>query len=131
MGRVVGWAVAGLVGLLVLVAATAGGVISAFSGGDGAHDAALPLSAGFTLSADTPPPVVTAIGWALAQLGTPYTFGGDCTAPHSDIPAHQCDCSSLMQQAYRAGGIRLPPDHRTAGPHWNRGHRRHERPTTR
>ena len=43
---------------------------------------------------------------------TPYTFGRDCTAPHAGIPARQCDCSSLVQQAYRAGGVRLP---RTTG----------------
>ncbi|MGS2618063.1 C40 family peptidase [Micromonospora sp. LZ34] len=66
------------------------------------------LPDGFTLPPGTPLPVVTAIGWALAQLGTPYTFGGDCTAPHSGIPARQCDCSSLVQRAYRAAGITLP-----------------------
>ncbi|MGK5741505.1 C40 family peptidase [Micromonospora sp. URMC 103] len=68
----------------------------------------VPLPDGFTLPPSTPLPVVTAIGWALAQRGSPYTFGGDCTAPHSGIPARQCDCSSLMQQAYRAAGITLP-----------------------
>ncbi|MEU2610687.1 C40 family peptidase [Micromonospora sp. NPDC007271] len=80
-----------------------------FDAGDGQPGSEqVPLPAGFTLPPDTPLPVVTAIGWALAQLGTPYTFGGDCTAPHSGIPARQCDCSSLMQQAYRAAGIPLP-----------------------
>ncbi|MEV0726903.1 C40 family peptidase [Micromonospora purpureochromogenes] len=68
----------------------------------------VPLPSGFTLPAGTPLPVVTAIGWALAQLGTPYTFGGDCTAAHSGIARHQCDCSSLLQQAYRAAGISIP-----------------------
>jgi hypothetical protein len=72
-------------------------------GGDGAT-----LPDGFTLPPGTPPPVVTAIGWALGQLGTPYAFGGDCTAAHSGDPALQCDCSSLVQQAYRASGIQLP-----------------------
>lgn len=66
------------------------------------------LPAGFTLPADTPPAVATAIAWALAQLGTPYSFGGDCTDPHSGQPAHQCDCSSLVQQAYAAAGVGLP-----------------------
>jgi len=66
------------------------------------------LPSGFTLPPDTPPAVVTAIGWALAQLGTPYHFGGDCTAAHSGDPAHQCDCSSLTRQAYEAAGIDLP-----------------------
>ena len=66
------------------------------------------LPADVTLPADTPPAVATAIAWALAQLGTPYSFGGDCTAAHSGDPAHQCDCSSLMQMAYRAAGIGIP-----------------------
>ncbi|MFC4092642.1 C40 family peptidase [Micromonospora sp. GCM10011541] len=38
----------------------------------------------------------------------PYHFGGSCTDPHSDDPARQCDCSSLMQSAYRAAGISIP-----------------------
>ncbi|GAB1641531.1 C40 family peptidase [Krasilnikovia sp. MM14-A1259] len=66
------------------------------------------LPPGFTLPAGTPAPVVVAIRWAVSQLGTPYTFGGDCTAPRSGVPSRQCDCSSLMQQAYRAAGVRLP-----------------------
>ena len=77
-------------------------------GGDGlpaAADAGLP--AGYTVPPGTPKPVAAAIDWALAQLGTPYHYGGDCTAAHGTVPAHQCDCSSLMQQAYRAGGITL------------------------
>jgi cell wall-associated NlpC family hydrolase len=90
-----------------IVAAYTGGVVC--DGGDNLPpEAAAALPPGFTLPAGTPPPVVTAIGWALAQLGTPYTFGGDCTAPHSGNPRHQCDCSSLMQQAYRAAGITIP-----------------------
>ncbi|MEU1808404.1 C40 family peptidase [Micromonospora aurantiaca (nom. illeg.)] len=90
-----------------IVAGYTGGVVC--DGGDGLPpEVAGSLPPGFTLPADTPPPVVTAIGWALAQLGTPYTFGGDCTAAHSGIPRRQCDCSSLMQQAYRAAGISIP-----------------------
>jgi cell wall-associated NlpC family hydrolase len=89
----------------IVAAFTGGGVCD---GGDGANGAGVPLPAGFTLPADAPAPVVAAIGWALAQRGTPYTFGGDCTAPHSGVPARQCDCSSLVQQAYRAGGVSLP-----------------------
>ena len=61
----------------IVAAFTGGGVCD---GGDGTTGAGVPLPAGFTLPADTPAPVVTAIAWALAQLGTPYTFGGDCTA---------------------------------------------------
>lgn len=66
------------------------------------------LPDGYTLPAGTPPAAGIAISWAAAQLGTPYHYGGSCTAPHSGIPARQCDCSSLVQQAYRHAGITLP-----------------------
>ncbi|MDG4803650.1 C40 family peptidase [Micromonospora sp. WMMD980] len=80
-----------------------------FDGGDGQPGAdQAPLPDGFTLPPGTPPQVATAIGWALKQLGSPYTFGGDCTDPHSGISRRQCDCSSLMQQAYRNAGIGIP-----------------------
>ncbi|KXK59282.1 glycoside hydrolase [Micromonospora rosaria] len=72
------------------------------------NDALTALPDGFTLPATTPPAVTTAIHWALGQLGTPYHFGGSCTDPHSGDPAKQCDCSSLMQGAYRAAGIPIP-----------------------
>jgi cell wall-associated NlpC family hydrolase len=84
------------------------------SGGDGqpGGGAGVSLPAGFALPARTPPAVATAIGWALAQRGTPYSWGGDCTAAHSGVTAHECDCSSLVQMAYRAASIALP---RTTG----------------
>jgi hypothetical protein len=64
------------------------------TGGDGQQSGAgVSLPAGFALPAGTPPAVVTAIGWALAQRGTPYSWGGDCTAAHSGVAAHECDCS--------------------------------------
>jgi hypothetical protein len=94
--------------------ARAAAIVGAFTGGDicdggdGDNSAGVPLPSTFTLPGDTPAPVVAAIVWALAQRGTPYTFSGDCTAPHSGVAAHQCDCSSLVQQAYRAGGVSLP-----------------------
>jgi len=71
------------------------------------HDPRRP-GAGFALPAGAPTTVTIAVTWALAQLGTPYSYGGDCTAAHSGNPAHECDCSSLIQQAYRASGIALP-----------------------
>jgi cell wall-associated NlpC family hydrolase len=78
-------------------------------GGDGQHGAdSLTLPTGFTLPPTTPPAVVTAIWWALRQLGTPYSFGGDCTNAHSTNPAHQCDCSSLTMMAYKNAGITIP-----------------------
>jgi cell wall-associated NlpC family hydrolase len=66
------------------------------------------LPADYAIPANTPLAVVTAITWALAQLGTPYSFGGTCTDPHAGNPATQCDCSSLVQQAYAAAGIHIP-----------------------
>jgi cell wall-associated NlpC family hydrolase len=90
--------------LVALTIGTYGGC----NGGDGRSGAGEPLPTDFTLPPDTPLSVGIAIWWALGQLGTPYTFGGDCTDPWSGDPAKQCDCSSLVQQAYRIGGISLP-----------------------
>ncbi|MCZ7423780.1 C40 family peptidase [Verrucosispora sp. WMMA2121] len=75
---------------------------------DCATGALAALPDGFALPANTPPAVATAIFWAANQLGTPYHFGGSCTDPHSGNPDKQCDCSSLMQAAYRAAGIPIP-----------------------
>lgn len=83
-----------------------GKVINLSAASTCAMAAALPP--GFDLPPDTPQPVVNAIAWAMLQLGTPYSFGGDCTASRSGQAAHQCDCSSLVQQAYKAAGITLP-----------------------
>ncbi len=66
------------------------------------------LPTGFNLPPGTPLPVVMAIRFAVAQVGTAYDFGGSCTDAHSSDMALHCDCSSLVQQAYRAGGIPLP-----------------------
>lgn len=75
---------------------------------DCATDASAILPDGFALPANTPPAVITAISWAVNQLGTPYHFGGSCTDPHSSNPDKQCDCSSLMQSAYRAADVSIP-----------------------
>ena len=75
---------------------------------DCATDTFAALPDGFALPANTPPAVAAAIFWAVNQLGTPYHFGGSCTDPHSGDPAKQCDCSSLVQAAYRAAGITIP-----------------------
>lgn len=78
-------------------------------GGDQQLDAnGVNLPAGFRLPDSTPKPVVTAINWALRQIGTPYSFGGSCSNSHSGSPSMQCDCSSLTQMSYRAGGIAIP-----------------------
>jgi cell wall-associated NlpC family hydrolase len=62
----------------------------------------------YRLPGDTPGAALRAIRFALAQLGTSYQFGGTCTDARSPDMALHCDCSSLVQQAYRAGGVTLP-----------------------
>ncbi|MDA8285153.1 MAG: NlpC/P60 family protein [Actinomycetota bacterium] len=42
-----------------------------------------------------------ALDWALAQVGTPYIWGGE-------TPGVGFDCSGLVQAAYRAAGVALP-----------------------
>lgn len=62
---------------------------------------------GYTIPASAPKSVRTAIRWGLGQLDTPYQWGGTCSAPHGQDPMGRCDCSSLMQASYKAGGISI------------------------
>ncbi|RCG23921.1 NlpC/P60 family protein [Streptomyces reniochalinae] len=62
---------------------------------------------GYTIPASAPKPVRKAIRWGLGQLGTPYQWGGSCADAHGKDPMGRCDCSSLMQASYKAGGIKL------------------------
>jgi cell wall-associated NlpC family hydrolase len=100
-----------------LAASFAGGVVETAAvcanldanvvpGGAGGGNARLPRN--YELPSSTPLAVAQAIRFALHQLGTAYQFGGSCTDPHSPNMALHCDCSSLVQQAYRAGGVTLP-----------------------
>jgi cell wall-associated NlpC family hydrolase len=53
-----------------------------------------------------------AVSWALAQLGTPYRWGGEGDGGF--------DCSGLVQAAFAAAGVHLPrvaQDQFDAGPH--------------
>jgi cell wall-associated NlpC family hydrolase len=102
-----------LVGALVADSApqnqTGGPDTCALDGGDLQLDpGAVDLPAGFNLPPSTPGSIVTAINWALKQIGTPYSFGGSCTDAHSGDPAKRCDCSSLTMMSYRAGGVTIP-----------------------
>lgn len=62
---------------------------------------------GYKIPASAPKPVRKAIRWGLGQLGTPYQWGGSCTNAHGKDPMGRCDCSSLMQASYKAGGVYL------------------------
>lgn len=59
------------------------------------------------------PAAVAAVSYALAQLGTPYRWGGQ-------TPGVAFDCSGLTQAAYAAAGITLP---RTAQTQYDAGPR--------
>ncbi|MFE3737797.1 C40 family peptidase [Streptomyces sp. NPDC059134] len=86
---------------------TAGGCTT---GGDGTDFGTIPagaVPAGYKIPAGAPPKVQTAIRWALGQLDTAYQWGGSCTNSHGPDPMGRCDCSSLMQQAYKAAGVTL------------------------
>ena len=52
-----------------------------------------------------------ALDWALAQVGTPYVWGGEA-------PGVGFDCSGLTQAAYRGAGVTLP---RTAQEQYDAG----------
>jgi len=66
------------------------------------------VPAGYQVPTTAPASVQTAIRWAMGQLGTSYQWGGSCTDAHSstNMMGH-CDCSSLVQQAYKAAGVTL------------------------
>ncbi|MGH4028708.1 C40 family peptidase [Actinomycetota bacterium Odt1-20B] len=91
--------------------AQGGGPAGCGTGGeDGAAFGPIPAGSvpkGYKIPADAPKSVRTAIRWGLGQLGTPYQWGGECTDPRGQDPMGRCDCSSLMQASYKAGGVSI------------------------
>ncbi|MEV1068576.1 C40 family peptidase [Streptomyces sp. NPDC050263] len=80
------------------------------AGEDGSSFGPIPAGAvpdRYQIPASAPKSVRTAIRWGLGQLGTPYQWGGTCSAPHGQDPLGRCDCSSLMQASYKAGGVSI------------------------
>ncbi|MEU8782657.1 C40 family peptidase [Streptomyces sp. NPDC048637] len=80
------------------------------TGGDGSGFGPIPAGSvpkGYKIPADAPKSVRTAIRWGLGQLGTPYQWGGHCTDPRGQDAMGRCDCSSLMQASYKAGGVAI------------------------
>ncbi|WP_236241494.1 C40 family peptidase [Streptomyces sp. CC228A] len=80
------------------------------TGEDGAKFGPIPAGSvpkDYKIPADAPKSVRTAIRWGLGQLGTPYQWGGACTDPRGQDPMGRCDCSSLMQMSYKAGGVSI------------------------
>ncbi|MGW4031671.1 C40 family peptidase [Streptomyces sp. NPDC004838] len=87
-----------------------GGAGGCTASGDGTVFGPIPSGAvpsGYRIPSDAPPEVRTAIRWALGQLDTPYQWGGSCTDSHGPDPMKRCDCSSLMQQAYKSAGVSI------------------------
>jgi cell wall-associated NlpC family hydrolase len=93
---------------LVASFADGSGVCAVLAGDVVPPGASASLPQRYRLPAGTPIAVALAIRFAIAQLGTAYQYGGSCTDAHSRDLALHCDCSSLVQQAYLAGGIPLP-----------------------
>ncbi|MER6132164.1 C40 family peptidase [Streptomyces sp. NPDC001815] len=90
--------------------ATSSAAAGCDTGEDGSSFGPIPAGAvpeGYQIPAGAPKSVRTAIRWGLGQLGTPYQWGGTCSAPHGQDPMGRCDCSSLMQASYKAGSISI------------------------
>jgi cell wall-associated NlpC family hydrolase len=76
-----------------------------------AYTDAAAVGTGGAAAADAAPAALIAVRYALAQVGTPYLWGGDGPGGF--------DCSGLVQAAYQAAGISLPrvaQDQYDAGP---------------
>ncbi len=74
----------------------------------------LTLAGSYGATVEATPTAEQAVTFALAQLGTPYHWGGD------GLEEGGFDCSGLVHAAYQAAGVPLPRTAQTqydAGPH--------------
>ncbi len=97
------------------VLSLAGAYATAGGGGGRGGGRGEAVAPGRTGSVDAPPDAgaSAAVAWALAQVGTPYVWGGE-------EPGVGFDCSGLVQAAERVAGVSLPRVAQAqfdAGPH--------------
>src|SRR6266545_3271144 len=89
--------------------------VLAYNHADSYVERVLTLAGSYGAAVEGPTPAANqAVTFALAQLGTPYRWGGD------GLEEGGFDCSGLVHAAYQAAGISLPRTAQTqydAGPH--------------
>jgi cell wall-associated NlpC family hydrolase len=86
--------------LVTTFAGSAGSCITSDGNGQITTSGGKNLPSGYAIPSGTPAAVVTAINYAVAQLGKPYIWGG--------VGPTGYDCSGLVMEAYLAAGIQLP-----------------------
>jgi cell wall-associated NlpC family hydrolase len=88
--------------------------VFAYNHADQYVDRVLTLAASYGITVEATPAAEQAVTFALAQLGTPYRWGGD------GLEEGGFDCSGLVHAAYQATSISLPRTAQAqydAGPH--------------
>jgi cell wall-associated NlpC family hydrolase len=91
------------------------GAVFAYNHAESYVERVLTLAGSYGATVEAPTPAAEqALAFALAQLGTPYRWGGD------GLEGGGFDCSGLVHAAYQAAGIPLPRTAQAqydAGPH--------------
>jgi cell wall-associated NlpC family hydrolase len=86
---------------VVLTAALAGANSTPAPGASPTRASPTGASPTLPVATETSPAARVAVGYALAQIGTPYRWG-------AESPGVGFDCSGLVQAAWAAAGVRLP-----------------------